>query len=446
MTTALLKASSLVAMPTNDSGEVDEANPRRLEVSGAPDFSDSFDTIERNVVRKSFSTYAPLRGLESTSATITLELHGSGLYNQAPESALLYKSVFGELVAPTSGASWEQVGSTFATNATSVSTASTTKVGTTSPAIYRQVVVLDSVTGLKVGYPLRFSDSSTHAIKTIGFIDKIDGFNVSILTQNPVTISTSDDIDCGYLFLLKKLNDEQVLKTPEVNIDYYRGNITREGWTGFSATSFEIDFSTGQVCLPSFSFEGAEVGYSDESDGGDYEYAPGNYTTAPNLTFDSERTSPLVVQLTDIFMQEKPAAGSTSDSFFQECISNIQFSITNEVYKKQCIATLGVGEVLRTSRAVTGSLNTFYTSKAFSQAFRENTKYRLMGLFNYAKGLLANGDKDFNTEAGNIVAVSAPQLQFSDVSVSEDSGIFKYDSSFSCEPIEGDDELLLAFL
>jgi len=454
MTTALLKASSLVIMPTNSSDAADSTKARAIEVSGAPDFSDSFDTIERNVVRQAFSTYAPLRGLESTSATITLELHGSGVYNQAPESSLLYKSVFGYLVGPDTNIAhfetWELVDKAFSTNPSSSSTAPTSAITSTNPSIYRQTIVLDVVDGLKVGYPIRALNSSTHKIKMIGFIDSISTNTITVLTQNPSDLSTTDEIDCGFLYVLKEFktdNPAQVSKTPEVNVDYYRGDITREGWTGFSSTNFEVDFSTGQVCLPSFSFEGAEVGYSDSTDSGaNYEYATSNYSPATNGTFDSSNTAPLVVQLADIFMQEKPTTGSTSDTFFQECISNIQVSVSNEVYKKQCIATLGIGETLRTSRAATGSLNTFYTSKAFSEAFRENTKYRLMGLFNYASGLAASGNKEFNDDPGNIVALSIPQLQFSDVSVAEDSGIFKYDSSFSCEPIDGDDELVLAFL
>ena len=66
-------------------------------------------------------------------------------------------------------------------------------------------------------------------------------------------------------------------------------------------------------------------------------------------------------------------------------------------------------------------------------------------IFNYAQSL-SSGSKVFTSTAGNIVALSAPQLKFSSVDVSEDSGIFKYDTQFSLEPIAGDDEAYIAFL
>jgi len=434
MTTALLKASTLVVMPSDSSGEPVLTSARNIEVSGAPDFSDTYDSIERNVNRQAFSTYAPLRGLETTSASITVELHGSGECNKAPESALLYKAVFGALIGPVAGDPWENVDDTLSTT-----TSSALVVGDyvqepgTSPEIYKVTIPVSSTTGFQVGFPLRIH--SAGVIKTIGFIVSItDGTSLEIITENNAAISSGDTVDCGYLFSLKNLDQSQVLATPEVNADYFRGDITKEHWTGLSGTSMEIDFSTGQICLPAFSFEGAEIGYDSVA------FSPASYTGI-NTTFDSENTSPLVVQLADIFM-----INQSSNEYFQECISNIQLNITNEVFKKQCIATTGIGEVIRTSRACTGSLNTFYTNKDFQVAFKNDTQYTLRGIFNYAKSLDANGTKVFDTTSGNIVAISIPQLKFSDVSVAEESGIFKYTSSFSCEPNTGDDELLLAFL
>jgi hypothetical protein len=132
--------------------------------------------------------------------------------------------------------------------------------------------------------------------------------------------------------------------------------------------------------------------------------------------------------------------------FFQECITNIQITVTNEVFKKECIASLGIGEVLRTSRAVTGSLNTFYTGMDFQVAFKDNHKYHCRATFNYASRKDTAGDKVFTNESGNIVCISIPFLKFSEVGIEEDSGIFKYANSFSAEPDLGDDEFLIAFM
>ena len=102
--------------------------------------------------------------------------------------------------------------------------------------------------------------------------------------------------------------------------------------------------------------------------------------------------------------------------------------------------------MVRTSRAVTGSLSTFYEDKGFQDAFLADTQYSLRAVFNYATSLDASG-KVFNTTGGNIIAVSAPQMKFSEVNVGEESGLFKYDTSFACEPTgSGDNEFVLAFL
>lgn len=437
-TTALLKASALVLMPSHaTTGDPVPADGRLIEVSGAPEFSDSYETIERNVVRQAFSTYAPLRGLETTSATVNLELHGSGSYNVAPESSLLYKSVFGALAGPVTGETWEKVDDVLSTTLTGDVIATVTEITSTSPKIYEMVLPFTSVTGFQVGFPVRVHIAGV--IKTIGFITAINTLDVTIITENTVALATGDTVDCGYLFLLRNVDETQVLATPESNVDYHRGDIVKEAWTGLTATSFDVDFSTGQVCLPAFTFEGAEVGYSDSGDS--YTgYSASDYTGI-NTTFDSATTSPLVVQLADVFLYDQ-----TNTTYFQECISNVQFSITNEVFKKQCIATTGIGEVIRTSRTVTGSLNTFYTGKEFQEAFKEDTQYTLRAIFNYAASLDSSGDKVFGTAAGNIIAVSCPQIKFSEVNVSEDTGIFKYDSSFSAEPLEGDDEIVVSFL
>jgi len=473
--TALVKSSTLVMMPTKN-GAPDTENARSIEVSGAPTFSDSFETIERNVVRQAFSTYAPLRGLETTSGTITVELHGAGEVDLPPETALLYKSAFGALYTPditisqANNNTWipsDGVIAALVGNAT-ISQTELVDSGTNSynPKLYAVTVELTLTAatikeqGFELNFPVRIYDASTNELKVAGFITKItEGGtpSITIVTEKDcsgVTFATTDKVDCGFLFLLHKKYDgssetyPQVLATPEANFDYFRGNIVKEHWTKALTTEFSVDFSTGQVCLPAFNWEGSEVGYSDAS------YAPGDYvagTAGTNINdlYDSSKTDPLVVQLADIYMAEIDEYTDTEvkvKDYFQECISNIQLTLSNEVFKKQCVATLGIGEVIRTSRSVTGSMNTFYTGKEFQEAFRSGTMYCVRAMFNYATDLNASGDKQFTDEPGNIVAIAIPQLKYSEVGISEDTGIFKYDNSFSCEPVRGDDEVLIAFL
>jgi len=438
MTTALVKASTLVILPSDLDGDPVYTKARSIEVSGPPTFSDQYDTIERNVVRQAFSSYAPLRGLESTSSTITLELHGSGIATKPPESALLYKGAFGAMIAPVAaGTDWTSIiDDELSTVIDTGGEGTYTPLGT-SPEIYSCTITVDSATDFAVEYPVRIYSGTT--IRTIGFITEVSGDDITFITQNNGALTAGDTVDCGFLFSLRNLDKTQVANLTPANFDYFRGDITKEHWTKNTSTEFSIDFSTGQVCLPSFNFEGAEVGYTTQK------YADANPAySLINTTYDSENTTPLVVQLADIFMSYLDTNDDTQ--YFQDCISNVQFSITNDVFKKQCIGTLGIGEVLRTSRNVSGSLNTFYTNKDFQDAFRAETSYKLRSIFNYSKSLDATGLKQFDGKIGNIIALSIPNLQFSEVGIEEDSGIFKYANSFSAQPVEGDDELYLAFL
>jgi len=502
--TALVKSSTLVVKPkAGMKGTEDIKNALKVEVSGPPTFSDSYDTIERDVVRQAFSTYAPLRGLETTSGTVTLELHGSGTINQAPESTLLWKSALGSLSGPagTKSSAWMQVDKELYAevyeapidDAVRLQYVEGTDTKFYDPDLYVLKVkvnhTLDMTTakqlGFEVGFPVRIHNNKTDdtfKVKYIGFIvameDNATDSNSTLYILSELSYDTAegapdfepiegsstggkDVVDCGFLYLLhnqyqKDANNNwsypQVLATPEINFDYYRGNIVREEWMKALATELSIDFSTGQVCLPAINWEGSEVSYAD---GG---YHPSNYSdtsTDPIYSeFDSINTTPLVVQLADIFIQDFDSiehydwdvpANNDAKVFFQECISNIQITLTNEVFKKQCIASTGIGEVIRTSRSVTGSLNTFYTGKDFQDAFKNNKKYWLRAIFNFSSSL-EQGKKKFTDNCGNIVAIGIPKLAFSEVSIEEDTGIFKYANSFSAEPINGDDEFLIAFL
>jgi len=454
--TALVKSSTLIVYP----GE-DKTKARNIEVSGAPTFADSFDTIERDVVRQSFSTYAPIRGLETTSGTITVELHGSGTEVKPPESSMLYKGAFGSLVGPFIPGTpneWAPVDDTLIATIVSISPPDpvTWNDGSNDipfdTALFThnvEISVSGGTThelGFKKQMPVRITVTGT--LHLVGFISELTDNIIVIISENGADLSglTGAEVDCGWLFMLKHVDGSQVLALTEYTADYFRGDITKENWQKNLSTEFSIDFQTGQVVLPSFNFEGGGVGYGNETPT-DVPYDEGMYSNI-NTDFDSSTTSPLIVQLTDIYLEKKNSQtlDDPSSRFFQECVSGIQITLTNEVYKKQCMASIGVGEVIRTSRACTGSLETFYTSKDFQQAFKDDELYICRMAFNYATNLDASGAKEFTDTPGNVVCVSIPQLKFSEVSIEEDTGIFKYSNSFACEPVEGDDELYFAFM
>ena len=443
MGNALVKSSAFTIEVETDYG-VDPNNSDTymenhvLELSGTPTFEDAFDTVERNIIRNAFSSYAPIQGTENTSGSFAVEAHGSGSYNVSPESVLAYKGAFGYLIGPTA-----ESGIVDHVLATTVdSTSSYTKTDSTkftNPQMYTHLIEVTSTTNFTIGYPVRVLSSDGTTLRLAGFITDIDdGVSLTVLSSCPDTLTSSglttgDIVDCGYLFTLRDYAGNQVNDLPSLTMKYWRGNIVRECYTGNIITQFSFDASTGQLIQPSFNWEGKTVSYTgDSSSHSEY---PGN----PAHSFDSATTSPIISKMTDIFLEDD------DENAFESCISNLQFTITNEVFKKQCIATSGIGEVIRTSRKAEGSLSTFYEDSAFQTAFRAETQYVLRAMFNYTSSI-SGSTRDQVTTPGNILAIYAPQLKFSSVGIGEESGLFKYDTQFSLEPNEGDDELIFAIL
>lgn len=397
-----------------------------IELSGTPNFTDSYDTVERDIVRQAFSTYAPIRGTQNTSGDFKVEAHGSGAYNSAPESGIAYKAAFGYCIGSATQTGFvDHVLSTTVTN--SIGASVTNSSIFIDPQMYEHNVEVTSATNFEVGYPVRIMDSTGATLRLAGFIKSISANTLTILSSKDTISSLTDGdiVDCGHLYTLRDYALNQVAALPSFTAKYFRGNITREVYTGNIVTQFALDASTGQLLQPTFNWEGKTVGYTSASQ-----------TWSASHTYDSDVTDPIVCRLTDVFME------SADGDAYQKCISNLQINLANEVFKQQCIATEGVGQVIRTKRNVTGSLNTFYEDRAFQTAFTSDTSYILRAMFNYSQT-----NSTYNDTPGNILAIFAPSLKFSSVGISEDTGIFKYDTQFSLQPTgTGDNEFLLAIL
>jgi len=234
--TALVKSSTLIVYPGEDTTKA-----RNIEVSGAPTFADAFDTIERDVVRQSFSTYAPLRGLETTSGTITVELHGSGVATKPPESSLLYKAAFGSLVGPIIPGGvdlWAPVDDILTVDIITIGTPIevTWNDGSTdlpfNPALYSHNVEIDTTGGVTTGslgfktqMPVRIVAGSV--LHLVGFISELTDNTIVVISENGTDISgtVNASIDCGWLFLLKHVDNSQVLALPEFIPDELRTQI-----------------------------------------------------------------------------------------------------------------------------------------------------------------------------------------------------------------------------
>ena len=440
MSNALVKASAFTIEVESSYGVDPNSSDTSmenhvLELSGTPTFDDSFDTIERNIIRQAFSSYAPIRGTENTSGNFAVEAHGAGAYQTSPESVLAYKGAFGYLIGPAaeSGVVDHVLATTVATTP-GYSKSNSSKF--TDPQMYEHEFDVTSSTNFSVGYPVRVLSSDGATLKLAGFITDISTNTVTVLSSEPATVSVAsgDVVDCGYLFTLRDYQGSQVSDLPSLTMKYWRGDIIRECYTGNIITQFSFDASTGQLIQPTFNWEGKTVSYTGSA--GSHSSYPGS----ASHSYDSSTTSPIVSKLTDVFLEDSDGTA------FESCISNLQISLTNEVFKKQCIATSGIGEVVRTARKVEGSLSTFYEDATFQTAFREDTQYVLRAMFNYTTSIDSSNVRQQTTSPGNILAIFAPQMKFSSVGVGEESGIFKYDTQFSLEPDAGDDEFILAIL
>ncbi len=401
MAIALLKNSTITVRKESTygvaPGTIDKSNA--IEVSGVPEFTDSFDSIERDVIRNSFSTFAPIRGLESTSGSLSVELHGSGTHGTPPESGVLWEAAMGYTLP---GASSDVVGGvTTSSYATSYFQLDIPVTDETGFHIGAAVVVHDNTEVIGEGFVIATSSG------VVSIVSKKD-FSASVQVGNFVSE--------GVIYSLTDASGN-VGDLPSFTLDFWRGDITREQYVGNLVTGLELNMEAGQIVVPSFTWEGKTVTYT----------ASDFKTDVPTgtLSYDSVVANPLIAREADLIITD-------GTNVFTMPVSSLNISLSNEITKLQAIDTAGIFQVVRTKRTITGTLNTFYEGKDFQDAFKAEATYELRAIL---------GDK-----LGNKFALSAPRLKFSEIPLSEDGGIFKYDASFSLEPVNGDDELMLQFL
>lgn len=404
MATALLKNSATairkeVAYGT-DPGSLTKANA--IELSGTPEFNNTYDSIERDIVRKSFSSYAAIRGLQTTSGNFGFELHGSGTHGTSPETDVAWECAMGYKIT---GASEAVTGAgTSAPYATSLFkiTVPVADGDEESFTVGRAVVIYRTTTIIGTGFV-----SSTDNVGEVELITK---------TNFSASLKAGDIMSEGTVYSLTDAAGA-VGELPSCTIDFWRGDITRENYTGNIVTGLDIDMTAGQIIVPKISWEGKTVAFT-----------ASNFNTdaaTGTLEYDSNITSPLIARSVDLII----TSGTTRFTF---PVTTLSISVQNSIAKKESIDTEGVFEVTRIGRAVSGTLNTFYEGLDFQTAFKNENTYELR---------VIAGDN-----LGNMFTMSAPKLKFSEIPLSEDTGMFKYNASFTLEPINGDDELVVQFL
>lgn len=359
-TLAVAKESTFGTLPSMTSADV-------ISLAGVPNFNSNFDQIENPIIKNTISKQGTLRGAENVSGDIMIPLRGSGTAGTAPDGDVIWECGIG---------------------VKNTSTASTTHAST--PCTTTSIVLVS-------GGGANFAVGD--AVLIGGEITWVTAKATDTLTVSPA-LSTAPgfgaSVGAGVHYKLTSTR-------PSFAAKFWRGDITREDYTGLVMESFDIDFATGQHPVPKFAFQGkAMANPTSEA------YGLGT------PSFDT--TTPLVARNMVVTI------GGVSYA-----VSNIALSVKYDIYKRLAVTTSGTQDIQWTARAVTGSFSLLYEDKTVEDAFRNDTQSELRVVC--------------GSTAGNIFAFRIPKIRYSDVSKSEDGGAFKYDVSFSCESTNLDDEL-----
>lgn len=338
-----------------------------LSLAAVPNFNSNYDQVEDPTIRNTLSKWGSLRGAENVSGDLAVPFRGSGTAGTAPDSDFLWTAGIG---------------------LKNTSTASTTHA--TTPCTTTSIVLVTSGgTGFAVG----------DAIRVGGEITWVTVKATDTLTVSPALASAPGfgaAVGAGVHYKLSSVRKSLCAK-------FWRGDITREDYTGLVVESFDMDFATGQIPLPKFAFQGKSMAAPTAE-----VYGLG----APAL----DATTPLVAR--DMIV----TIGGVSYA-----VSNIALSIKYDIYKQLAVTTSGAQNIVHTGRAITGSFSLMYEDKTVEDAFRADTQSEVRIVC--------------GTVAGNIFAVRIPKLRYVEAPKSEESGCFKYDVNFSCVPTNGEDDI-----
>lgn len=409
-----------------------------LEPSGLPDLTLDYEEITRDVIRDSYLPAAPLRGIINSTGSMSYELHGGGTNSDSlllPDQHVLHKSAFGRNI---------YVGAQVTAGAPTGFTGSAA-VGTTITGID-----LSAVTGVtyQVGdiVVLKETVSGNHYIVQLTDVSTISSCSAALVWEQgaPDGVPTYVVAAHSAYFMPSSLT-----KIPNFAIAYYRGNIVRELYAKCAVTSAEFPFSAGELVIPSHSFSigDGKVDSATYYDGTTYD---GIYS-AGSTTLSSSVASPLFAKAMD-WMLEYADTSVTSPTWnsLTRIVDSFTLTLNNEPSEKRDItAPEGIAEYGVQSRSVELSMTCFYDdssaewSSNLTNLFTSSDKYRL-------RIRAAAGNRDSNGNIiygdGNTVFMFAPRLSFKPT-VSEDSGLFKYDVSGTAEkdPTFGENALTLIY-
>lgn len=373
MATALVRKSTLAVMLESTYGTMPTMTLSQVIASwGSPNFNSTFDQIEDQTIRNSLSKYGTIRGAETVSGDIGFPFRGSGTAGTAPDPDVLYECAIG--VKNTSTAS-----TTHATNPCTTTSLVLVTGGGANFAVGDAVLVGGEVTWVTA--------KATDTLTVSPALATAPGFGAAV--------------GAGVHYKLAST-------VKSFAAQFWRGDITREDYTGLVAESLTLDFATGQVPVPKVGFQGKGMGSP---------VAQAYGLGAPTL----DATIPLVAR--DMVV----TIGGVSYP-----VGNIAFDYKMDLFRRLAVTTSGTQEILPTGRAITGSFSLVYENKTVEDAFRADTQAELRIVC--------------GATAGNICAIRIPKMRYTETPKGEESGVYKYDTKWQAVPVAGEDEAVLSWL
>ena len=174
--------------------------------------------------------------------------------------------------------------------------------------------------------------------------------------------------------------------------------MVHEEYGGNKIDSLEINFETGKVIVPKFSFNG--------------------------VSFDKEMAAYGLG--TPAFNDEVPVVAKnmilTIGGTSHQC-DKFGFKISNEIYDDKDLTTDGIGAKIHTGRTVEGSFSELFRSLAVYTAFKNDTN---------STAVIVCG-RNGKVTAGNAIVLIVPAMRYTKVPIKADNNIFKYDVTYKAQ-------------
>lgn len=343
-------------------------------------FEPTRDEKERSVINRSFDDIEPVSGSETVTGNITVELHGAGTAGVAPESDALWQCAIGEK---------------------SLSTASTTITGSTTTSVR---LTSGGGANFKVGQ---------HISITAGAVlqcARITNNATDILTVSPaLTAAPGNSVAVGagvhYRTTLTELHS--------IYAPFWRGDITLEKYLGNKCSTLSLDFTSGELVNPVFTFEGQKTGDA----------------VAEACTLGAATPDTAAVHVARYMVVK---VGGTLYP-----LSNVKVDIANTLKRRDDVTTSGTKSIIRTARKITGSFSLMYENKAIEDAFKAGTTAELFVVSSAGNSTLT---------AGNIFCMSLPKIKYTAIPKSSQDGIYQYDVTFRAVRTNGEDAIWVSFV